>query len=134
MGAPDKDLIWEYVFMFKTDHNFRESVVWRKYAPALADVHVLGCNKQEADRATGRMITYFGALTGNVGRIRAIRSKTGARFEVVHVPEEGIHHAEIGYLHDRPLTKNDKAELKRGIKEEFADRSEHACLGSTQQA
>lgn len=127
MGNTGGDLVWGNVFMFKTDNQFRESIVWRKYARTLADVHGLGCQKQTNDRAAGKKITYFGALTGNVGRIRAIRSKTGARFQVLHVPDEGIHHAEISYIQDRPLSKNDKAELKRGIKEEFRDRSEHSC-------
>jgi hypothetical protein len=127
MGAHGADLIWDVVFMFKTDKKFRESVVWRKYAATLVEVHALGCNKQRADRTAGKNITYFGALTSNVGRIRKIRSKRGARFQVTHVPDEGIQHAEISYLHDSPLTKNDKAELKTGIRKEFSERSEHTC-------
>lgn len=127
MGAPGGELVWDNVFMFKTDRNYCESVVWRHHAPALINVHNIGCEKQAADRAEGRTSTYFGALTGRVGRIREIRSKNGARFQVVHVPEEGVHHAHIAYLHDAPITKNDKAELKKGIRAEFAERSEHTC-------
>jgi hypothetical protein len=127
MGFPDGNLVWDNVFMFKTERNFKESVVWRKYAPKICDVHVLGCVKQTADRANGKNCSYFGALTGNVDEIRRIRSKTGAYFEVIHVPVEGIHHAEIGYSHDRALTKNDKAELKSEIRRKFHDRADHRC-------
>src|SRR4051812_1244204 len=107
MGAADLDLIWMNIFMFKTDRNFRESVVWRKYAPDIQDVHSLGCTKEWADRRLGKDCTYFGALSGNVDRIRDVKSAKGARLEVVHVPSEGIHHAEIGYVRGHELTKND---------------------------
>jgi hypothetical protein len=127
MRSPSGDLIWVNVFMFKTDRNYRESVVWRKYAATIAEVHALGCTKQAGDREAGKKFTYFGALTGNVDEVRKIRSKTGARFQVLHVPDEGNHHAEISYLHDRELTKNDKAELKDAIKKKFLARAEHTC-------
>lgn len=90
MGGRGSELIWNYVFMFKTDRNYCESVVWRRYASALIDVHNIGCDKEAADRVQGKDSTYFGTLTGRVERIRAIRSKTGAHFLVVHAPEEGI--------------------------------------------
>jgi len=127
MGSAGGELIWVNVFMFKTDRNFTESVVWRKYAPSIADAHALGCHKQKVDRDAGKNCTYFGALTGRVEEVRRIRSKTGARFQVLHVPVEGNYHAEISYLHDRDLTKNDKAELKGEIKKKFLARSEHTC-------
>jgi hypothetical protein len=113
--------------MFKTERNYKESVVWRKYAPTIAEMHAHGCAKQAADREAGKNCTYLGALTGNVDEVRTIRSKNGARFEVLHVPTEGIHHAEIGYLHDRQLTKNDKAELKDGLKKKFLVRDDYTC-------
>jgi hypothetical protein len=128
MGFPNGDLIWECVFMFKKERECRESVVWRRYAATLTDVHELGCAKQTTDRNSGKVnCTYFGALTANVDQIRRLRSKTGARFQVLHAPQEGIHHAEVSYLHDRQLTKNDKAELKHGIKNTFLDRANHTC-------
>lgn len=127
MGSPGGELIWVNVFMFKTERNFRESVVWRKYAPMIADVHRHGCAKQDNDRRNGKDCTYFGALTGSVHEVRNIRSKSGARFQVLHVPDEGNHHAEISYLQDRVLTKNDKAELKGEIKKRFQARSDHTC-------
>jgi hypothetical protein len=128
MGEWGSDLIWHVVFMFKTERNYCESVVWRRYASTLADVHKLGCDKQRVDRADGKSSTYFGAITGNVGRIRGIRSKNGARFQIVHAPEEGIHHAHISYAGDVSPSKNDKAELKSKIRREFPDRSEHVCI------
>ena len=46
MGAPGGDLIWENVFQFPSADGYCESVVWRKYAVTIADVHALGCEKQ----------------------------------------------------------------------------------------
>jgi hypothetical protein len=128
MGCPGGDLIWVNVFMFKTERSYRESVVWRRYAVDIAEVHALGCAKQVADRDAGKKdCAYFGALTGNVDELRSIKSKNGAGLQVLHVPAEGFHHAEISYLHDRELTKNDKAELKDGIKKKFLARADHRC-------
>jgi hypothetical protein len=127
MGSADFALLWDRVFMFKTDRNFCESVVWRKYAPAMAAVHNLGCAKQKVDRAAGKNCTYFASVTAKVERVRAIRSLTGARFEVVHAPEEGKHHAHITYAEGHALTKNDKAQLKQAIRHAFSERDDHAC-------
>ena len=113
--------------MFKTDRNFTESVVWRKYAPTISHVHNFGCSKQAVDRANGKPCSYFGALTGNVEDVRGLRSASGARFQVLHVPREGNHHAEISYVQDRQLTKNDKTELKSAIKRKILARADHTC-------
>jgi hypothetical protein len=126
MGETGGDLVWDNVFMFPSKDGNCESVVWRKYAPELQDVHKLGCDKQRRDREAGKNSTYFGALTAQVGAIREIRSKTGARFRVEHVPEP-LHHAHISYQHDAPLTKPDKTELKKLIRDTFAERSEDRC-------
>ena len=129
MGEPEGELIWGNVFMFKTDRDFKESVVWRKYAPLIIDVHKLGCEKQASDRRAGRTnATYIGALTANVGEVRNIRSAKGARFRILHEPDEGIHHAEISYDPNHSLTRNDKAELKMQIKSKFQTRDDHICF------
>ena len=127
MGSGDADLIWHSVFMFRTERGFCESLVWRKYAQALAAVHELGCSKQWADRNAGKGCTYFGALTTNVGGLRDIRSKNGARFAITHKPDEGVHHAHICFVPSEEFTKNDKAELKKAIKDHFSERSDHVC-------
>lgn len=127
MRAADSDLVWHAVFMFKSDRGYCESLVWRKYAQALADVHELGCKKQASDRAAGKDCTYFGALTANIGGVRAIRSKNGARFFIEHRPEEGIYHVHICLKNGDSITKNDKSELKKAIRDHFSERSDHAC-------
>jgi len=127
MGALGSELIWQNVFMFRTEHNCCESLAWRKYAPSIADVHNLGCSKQRNDRAAGRNSTYFGALTGNAGNVRNLRSKNGGRFEILHAPDEGIHHVHITFQNVERLTKSDKTELKVLIRGQFAARSEHQC-------
>lgn len=127
MGAANSDLIWPAIFMFKTERGYCESLVWRKYAEALADVHELGCIKQSNDRAAGKNCTYFGALTANVGGVRAIRSKNGAKLSVMHHPAEGIHHVHICLVQGDRITKNDKTELKKAVQDHFSERSDHTC-------
>lgn len=127
MGAPGGDLIWSNVFQFPSEANYCESLVWRRYAPTMAEVHTLGCNTQAFKRGQGRNQTYIGALTSNIGRLRCLRSLNGARFIIEQVPDEGQWHLHISFDQTQSLTRNDKAELKKKIKDEFAARSEHAC-------
>jgi len=130
MKKPGGDLWWENVFMFKSDRSHAESVVWNRYAASLAEVHALGCYKQRQDRAAGKSkATYFGAIHANVGEIRGLRSKNGIRFDVVHEPKEGPHHAHIKYeFHNRAPTPNDKSELKVLLRKKFSNPpSGHMC-------
>lgn len=127
MGSFQSDLVWDAVFMFRSDRGCAESLVWRKYAPTIEDVHALGCDKQSSDRNAGKNITYFGALSANVGTIRALRSLNGFRFYVEHEPVEGQHHLHIGYFDHQKLSKNDKTELRKLLRDRFSERSDHVC-------
>lgn len=124
---------WQNIFMFKTENKFAESVVWRRHAPLIEDVHALGCVKQKNDRDEGKKSTYIGAMTGIVKKVREIRTANGAKFIVIHDPSggQGIQHAHIQYdMTEKPLTKNDKAELKKKICELFSiNFDDHQCVG-----
>jgi hypothetical protein len=126
MRREDSDIFWENVFQFPTIAGGCESVIWRKYAETIADVHDLGCEKQAADRNKGRnQSTYFGAITGNVGEIKSIRSANGIGFTIVHVPEEGKFHAHVAF--SPGSKKNDRAELKVLLKSKFSALEAHTC-------
>jgi hypothetical protein len=111
MRSEDKDLIWPNIFQFPSADGQVESLVWRRHAPKIEDVHRIGCEKQRNDRAKGRAnSTYFGAITGNVGDIKTVKSKSGKSFTIVHAPEQGVHHAHLGF--SEGSTKADRTELK----------------------
>ena len=126
MRREDQDIFWENVFQFPTAAGGCESVIWRQYAVSISDVHGLGCEKQTADRNKGRnQSTYFGAITGNVGEIRAIRSASGIGFTIVHVPGDGVFHAHVAF--SPGSKKNDRAELKVLLRSKFGALEAHAC-------
>jgi hypothetical protein len=121
----DLDLLWPLIFQFPSDQGRVESVVWRAKAIELGTVHGLGCEKQMSDRGKGKLTsTYFGAITGNVGEIRSIRS-AGASFTVIHVPEEGDEHAHVGF--SPGATKSERNALKFLHREKFGPLEAHAC-------
>jgi hypothetical protein len=113
----DQDIIWSNVFQFPSDGGQVESVVWRKYAAAIDDVHALGCNVQSTMREKGRSSTYIGAITGNVGAIRSLKSPNGVSFTVVHHPPEGQAHAHIGFT--AGSGKSDRNSLKVRLRSVF---------------
>jgi hypothetical protein len=125
MRPEDKDIIWENVFQFPSKAGRCESVVWRKYAVDVDDVHLLGCEKQTSDRSKEKRSTYFGSITGNVGEIRSIRSGNGAHFTVTHVPEDGVFHAHVGFSDG--ADKNDRNSLKVLLRAKFGAVEGHAC-------
>jgi hypothetical protein len=126
MRREDAEIFWENVFQFPSAAGSCESLIWRKYAVAIADVHGLGCEKQKADRKKGRdQSTYFGAITGNVGDIKAIRSAGGIGFTIVHVPDEGIFHAHVAF--SPGSKKNDRSELKVLLRSKFGRLESHKC-------
>lgn len=125
MRAEDKDVLWENVFQFSSKHGAIESVVWRKYAPTLAAVHALGCQKQTSDRAAGKRSAYFGSLTGDVAEIRTIRSANGICFTIDHAPAEGIWHAHVGFSDGS--NKNDRNSMKVMLRAKFGDVETHIC-------
>jgi hypothetical protein len=127
MGAPGGDLVWDNVFQFPSADGYCESVVWRKYAPTIADVHLLGCNKQYTRPADKKLITYTGAITATVANILKLASKNGVKFKVEHYPPDGIYHVHVAYEFDGTISKNDKVELKSELRKVFGQRSDHTC-------
>lgn len=126
MRAASRDLFWNNVFQFPSDAGGCESVVWRKYAATIEDTHSIGCEKQASDRAKGRArSTYFGAITGNVGEIRSIKSTRGIGLVVEHAPSEGQFHAHLGFAPGSQ--KNDRTELKVMLKSKFGSVEAHLC-------
>ena len=134
MTTEEHELIWHTVFEFPKGRP--ESVVWRKYLPDIQHVHREGClreacaNKRNEERGKD-LIRYEGAISAQVGRIRSIRSSNSFGFAVAHDPSDGqpIYHAHIAYAADadRPLTKQDKIELKTLLRAVFSDLSAHSC-------
>ena len=126
MRNEDRDLIWPAIFQFPSDQGQCESVIWRGKVASIAEVHTLGCAKQVSDRSKGRSkSTYFGAITGNVGTVRALRSATGKFFEVVHKPDEGEEHAHMTF--SAGTSKNDRNSLKLLLNSAFGPLEPHAC-------
>ncbi len=129
MGKDIAELVWQNVFAFPSANAQCESVVWRKYAPDISDVHRMGCERQKQLRAEGKDKTYVGALTAYVRDIRGFRNKNNHGFFVIHEPSEGIYHAHIGFnaSPDNEFTKSDQKELKFALIKIFADSSPHTC-------
>jgi hypothetical protein len=125
----EKRFIDDRVFLFRRPDEV-ESVVWRKYAQSIQDVHAKGCERQAAKRSAGNTIwTYEGATTANVGAIRAITSTDGDRIEVVHEPSEGVHHAHLEYrlIETQERIKQRKTDLKEHLRNTFSDLDAHRC-------
>lgn len=131
----------ESVFVFKSDSSGArvESVIWRKYAPTLMEVHERGCartksasEKRAADGKDPKI--YMGSMTSLVRPIRLIRTGRGFGFAVVHLPENGDNsHAHIcmeavtaSSMND--LKKNDRRELIHLLFKEFGKLEPHSCL------
>ena len=113
-----------------------ESVYWRKYAPALQDVHARGCELEPIKqlRSTTR---YIGARTATAGAIQKIISGRGHTFTVFHYPENGdFAHAHIAIkpAEDKPSKKlrtNDIRELIGLLVQQFGGLDPHNCVRST---
>jgi hypothetical protein len=121
----DQNLIWPLIFQFPSDQGRVESVVWRAKAIEIDTVHNFGCAKQVSDRSRGKLnSTYFGAITGNVGEIRSLRS-AGASFTVIHVPSEGDEHAHVGF--SPGATKVERNALKVLLGSKFSPVEAHSC-------
>lgn len=125
------------VFQFGADENGsrRESVVWRKYAQTMADVHAIGCaiqvamNARRAGRGRPEDVRYQGSIETQVGRVRGIQSGRGHGFDVNHEPDEGIAHAEIAMraAPNLQLHINDLQELRDRLFNLFGSLVAHAC-------
>jgi hypothetical protein len=130
MRKADRELVWENVFMFQSKNSFKESIVWRRYAPTIEQVHALGCSKQYNDQEIGKKTIYIGALTANAGSILGLKSKNGFQYAIVHDPSDGqgIHHAHVQFdISCGEPGKNDKLELKVLLKDVFSQIENHSC-------
>jgi hypothetical protein len=125
MRPEDSDILWENVFQFPDSGGRTESVVWRKYASTIVEVHALGCIRQSWARDKGRNSTYFGAITGNAGEIRSLKSASGVSFTIEQVPSEGQEHAHIGFTSGSE--KNDRNSLKVLLQGKFGALEPHSC-------
>jgi hypothetical protein len=114
-------LIWQVVFEFPK--STCESVVWRRYAPGVEDVHTIGKDIEEQKKLRRPDVRYVGFISAHVGDVRSIRTANGHSFTVMHEPSEGRHHAHVCYNSacERDLTKNDKNELKMMLRKTFDD-------------
>lgn len=119
-------LIWKQIFEFSGSNG--ESVIWGKYAPTLPDVHNIGCQRAAIKRDKRPEFDYAGCVSSTAGLIRNI-SVSGHRFKVLHVPEEGLHHAEIHYdiFEGAVLTKPQKLDLKFQLQRSFGPLHAHSC-------
>lgn len=71
----------------------------------------------------------MGCVTAKVEKIRQYKNQNDHGFIVVHEPDEGIQHAEIGYDKSdvQEFTKNDKSELRYALEKIFNRKSPHTC-------
>lgn len=118
------EIFWKKVFLFKTDNKYCESVVWRKYAPSIIDVHVLGNIKVTKDRLTHESREYRGAYTCLVTLIRNINTANNISIEVEHDPsnDQGRHHSHLKLLIPENINKpkkNDRSEIVLKLKHVF---------------
>ena len=129
-----RELIWTEILQFPTSDGGRESLVWRRYAETIDQVHALGCELERGRQAAGIIREYRGAFSANVGLIRALRNKNGHGFSVVHHPEKDApYHTHIyfdpvaGYV-GQTIPKPEKNDLKFSLgnllSQQFDD---HAC-------
>ncbi|HEV7911377.1 MAG TPA: hypothetical protein VGP28_09915 [Methylocella sp.] len=122
-----KEMIWQNVFLFPQGEP--ESVVWGKYAPTADDVHRSGCNREATTRKRNPDMRYVGFISSTAGTVRAIRTRPGHGFSVVHEPTEGIHHAMVSYLSaaGTALKPSEKSELKFALSQAFGALVPHSC-------
>jgi hypothetical protein len=124
----ERRFVEDRLFLFKKPEEV-ESMVWRKYAPLIGDVHALGCARQVDRRVSRPDWTYEGAITAQVGEIRSIQNSAGDRFEVVHAPAEGEHHVHIEcqFAQDQQYLKQRKSDLKEFLRKIFSPLEAHSC-------
>ncbi len=120
------------LFSFRTNRHLKESVIWRKYARSIQEIHDLGCIKQDNDnqhRDLAKRVTYIGSIEALVGKIRGIRTQRGHGFFVEHEPSEGQHHAHvrIEIAAGLELERTDKEDLRDELVRIFGSLIEYAC-------
>lgn len=128
MFNESRELLWPGgVFQFRDDKGRRESLVWRKYAPSVEEVHEIGCRLESPKRK------YVGAITAHSDPLLSFSNQNGHGFDLVHRPEEGgPWHAEICCKANpaHQFKKTDKLELIAYLREIFSPVEQHSCLAS----
>lgn len=133
MLGPADEFVWHEIFQFTSDRGLAESVALRTVVPADADVHRLGCEKQDMDRerAKGRPgPTYRGCTDALAGGIRDQSSTRGHSFSVTHEPAEGDWHGHVTVLLAAgcaKLSKSDKNDIRELMAEVFGPLKSHSC-------
>lgn len=127
-NADEKNFIEERLFLFRRPEEV-ESLVWRKYASSIDQVHALGCAREKLRRETKPNWTYEGAITAHVQAIRDIATNEGDTFDVVHAPDEGQHHAHVQYrlAQGQNFLKQRKLNLKEMLCAVFLPLDAHSC-------
>lgn len=121
-------LLIETLFEFqqnKQTKNYEgESLVWSKHAQTDDAVHTIALEREKKVQVRKPNMKHAGFASASAGEIRNLRTRFGHRFEVVHKPTEGVHHAEVGYLPavGFELTKSERSELKLLLNQLFAGR------------
>jgi hypothetical protein len=98
-GPPGDEIVGGFVFAQQNGRR-ADSVIWTKYCRSAAETCELGFRKAERDNArvleAGRELkepkVYRGYIQANAGNVRTVIPDL---FRVVHMPGEGIHHAEV---------------------------------------
>lgn len=122
----DPEIAPESALQFPYDKNTgqrAESLIWRKHAPELSDVHQRGCSWKK---------DYIGCRTSDVGPIRQIRSRSGHSFAVEHEVEGGdFAHVAITISPTPGVSvkgaKNDLAELRHKLHQQLGELEPHQC-------
>ena len=135
MIGPADEFVWHEIFQFPSDRGLAESVALRTVVPEDAEVHRLGCEKQDNDRererAKGRPgPTYRGCTDALAGRIRAQSSTRGHGFTVTHEPAEGDWHGHVTVVLAAgcgKLSKSDKDDVRELMGDVFGPLKPHAC-------
>ncbi len=79
---------------FEQNKGYSDSLVWRKYAPENQQVHAIGSCVEAKKKERNPDAEYKGFMSAQAKEIRSIEVE-GTRLDVKHIPEEGIHHAEV---------------------------------------
>ena len=132
MYEPQRDLIWNNVFMFSKDGVW--SVVWSRYAPTSDDIRKIGCEREAAKHRQKPSTDwrYAGYISSTAAAVRIIKTSAGHDCIVYHAPCEGIYHAEIKCLPGggktvAALSKNEKSDFREHLRRAFGELNPQSC-------
>lgn len=121
-------------FAFSSASNYVESLIWRKYAPAITDVHARGCVLQakKLARNANSPHRYVGARSAVKRAIEEIKSPRGLKFRITHYIENGDRaHAELQIVppanHVGKIKSTDVRDLVDLLMIELSAPEPHTC-------